>query len=109
MPTCIHTYHSRFIPERVAEVSQIFLRNTHILPKLARRNTAVATDGKPIAVLLQSISGVSAINSFVAFYDINGGKIEVLFFYFVPDTTRDHACSPIYWARVVDYGRSPYV
>jgi hypothetical protein len=29
------------------------------------------------------------INPLVAFYDINGGKREVLFFYFVPDTTRD--------------------
>jgi hypothetical protein len=32
--TYIHTYHSRFIPEGVAEVSQIFLRDTHVLPKL---------------------------------------------------------------------------
>jgi hypothetical protein len=48
------------------------------------------TGGKPIAVLLQSITGVSAINPLVAFYDIHGGKREVLFFYFVPDTTRDY-------------------
>jgi hypothetical protein len=54
------------------------------------RNTADMTDGKPITVLLQSISGVSAINPLVAFYDIHGGKREVLFFYFVPDTTRDY-------------------
>jgi hypothetical protein len=47
------------------------------------------TGGKHIAVLLQSISGVSAINPLVAFYDIHGGKREVLFFHFVPDTTRD--------------------
>jgi hypothetical protein len=53
------------------------------------RNTADVTGGKPIAVFLQSISGVSAINPLVAFYDIHGGKREVLFFYFVPDTTRD--------------------
>jgi hypothetical protein len=53
------------------------------------KNTADVTRGKPIAVLLQSISGVSAINPLVAFYDIHGGKREVLFFYFVPDTTRD--------------------
>jgi hypothetical protein len=53
------------------------------------RNTADVIGGKPIAVLLQSISGVSAINPLVAFYDIHGGKREVLFFYFVPDTTRD--------------------
>jgi hypothetical protein len=48
------------------------------------------TGGMPIAVLLQSISGVSVINPLVAFYDIHGGKREVLFFYSVPDTTRDH-------------------
>jgi hypothetical protein len=51
------------------------------------RNTADVTCGKPIAVLLQSISG-SGINPLVAFYDIHGGKREVLFFYLVPDTTR---------------------
>jgi hypothetical protein len=32
------------------------------------------TGGKPIAVLLQSISSVSAIKPLVAFYDIHGGK-----------------------------------
>jgi hypothetical protein len=53
------------------------------------RNTADVAGGKPIAVLLQSISGLSAINPLVAVYDIHGGKREVLFFYFVPDTTRD--------------------
>jgi hypothetical protein len=53
------------------------------------RNTADVTGGKPIAVLLQSISGASAINPSVAFYDIHGGKREVPFFYFVPDTTRE--------------------
>jgi hypothetical protein len=47
------------------------------------------TGGKPIAVLLQSISGLIAINPLVAFYNIHGRKREVLFFYFVPDTTRD--------------------
>jgi hypothetical protein len=46
------------------------------------------TGGKPIAVLLQSISGVIAINPLVAFYDVDGGKREVIFFYFVPDTRR---------------------
>jgi hypothetical protein len=53
------------------------------------RNTADVTGGKFVAVLLQYVSGVSAINPLVAFYDIHGGKREVLFFYFVPDTTRD--------------------
>jgi hypothetical protein len=53
------------------------------------RNTADVTGGKPIAVLLQSISGVSVINPLVAFYDIHAENREVLFFYFVPDTTRN--------------------
>jgi hypothetical protein len=67
------SYHSRFIPEGVAEASKIFLRD--VLPKLlAMWNTADVTDGKPIAVLLQSLSGVSAINPLVAFYDIHGGR-----------------------------------
>jgi hypothetical protein len=59
------------------------------LMMMMMRNTADVTGGKPIAVLLQSISGVRAINTLVAFYDIHRGKREVLFFYFVPDTTRD--------------------
>jgi hypothetical protein len=46
------------------------------------------TGGKPIAALLQSISGLNAINPLIAFYEIRGRKREVLFFYFVPDTTR---------------------
>jgi hypothetical protein len=50
------------------------------------KNTADVTGGKPIAVLSQSISGVSAIYPLVAFYDIHAGQREVLFFYFVPDT-----------------------
>jgi hypothetical protein len=50
------------------------------------RNTADVTGGKAIAVLLQSISVVSAIDPLVAFYDTHRGKRES---YFVPDTTRD--------------------
>jgi hypothetical protein len=46
------------------------------------RNTADVIGGKSIAVLLQSISGVSAINPLVAFFDIHGGKREVLLFYY---------------------------
>jgi hypothetical protein len=38
------------------------------------KNTAKMTGGMPIAILLQSISAVSAINPLVAFYDIHGGK-----------------------------------
>jgi hypothetical protein len=56
---------------------------------LTMSNIADVTGSKPFAVFLQSISGVNAINPSVAFYDIHGGKREVLFFYFVPHTTRD--------------------
>jgi hypothetical protein len=38
------------------------------------RNIADVTGGKSIAVWSQSISGVSAVNLLVAFYDINGRK-----------------------------------
>jgi hypothetical protein len=30
----IHTYHSRFIPERVAVTSRVFFPDAHVLPKL---------------------------------------------------------------------------
>jgi hypothetical protein len=86
----VHTYHSRLIPVRVAEASQIFSQDAHVLQNyLSMRNTADVTVGKPIAVRSQSVSGVSAITPLVAFYDIHGRKREVLFSYFVPDTTRD--------------------
>jgi hypothetical protein len=45
--------------------------------------------GKPSAVRSQSISGIKVINPLVPFYDIDGRKKEVLFFYFVPETIRD--------------------
>jgi hypothetical protein len=54
----IHTYHSRLIPEGVAEASQI-----------AMRNTVDVTGGKPIAVWLQSISGGD--DPLVAFYGLH--------------------------------------
>jgi hypothetical protein len=75
----LHTYHSHFIPEGVAEASHTFLQDAYVLPNLS----------KPIAVWSQSILGVNAINPSFAFYDIHGRKKEVLFFYFVSDTTRD--------------------
>jgi hypothetical protein len=56
---------------------------------LAMRNVADVNDDKQIAVWLQSISDVSADNSLVALYDIHERKGEVLFFWFVPDPTRD--------------------
>jgi hypothetical protein len=56
---------------------------------LPMRNTAAVTGGKPITVWSQSISGVRAVNPLVALYNIHGINGEMLFFYFVPDTTRD--------------------
>jgi hypothetical protein len=49
--TYIH-YHSSFISEGVAEVSQIFLQDAHVLQKLltGMRNTADEIGSKPIAV-----------------------------------------------------------
>jgi hypothetical protein len=70
------------------------------------RNTADVTGGKPIALLMQFISGVSAINPLVAFYDIHGGKREVLFFYFVPDTTGD---LPVSLHEIVYYYHFIYI
>jgi hypothetical protein len=42
------------------------------------KKTRDVTGGKPIAVLLQSISGVNAINPLVAFYGIHGGKKDAI-------------------------------
>jgi hypothetical protein len=90
----IHTYHSRLIPEGVAEASQKFLRDTHALPKwLSMRDTAGMTGGKPIAVWLQSILDRDAVNPLVVFYDLHRRKREVLFFCSVPDTTQDSISS----------------
>jgi hypothetical protein len=43
------------------------------------RNTVNMTGGNSIAVRSQSISGVSAFNYLVAFYDVHRTKGEVLF------------------------------
>jgi hypothetical protein len=47
------------------------------------------TGGKLIVITTQFISGVSAGNPLVAFYDIQGGKGEVLFFCSVSVTVPD--------------------
>jgi hypothetical protein len=54
------------------------------------------TGDKPIAAWSQSITGVIADNPLVAFYDIIGRKWEVLFFFPVPDATRDNPYHNIY-------------
>jgi hypothetical protein len=88
----LHTYIPlRLYPRNRAEASQIFIRDAHVLPKLLSYDEYCADviGGKPIAVWLQPISGVSAVNPLVVFYEIHGGKREVLIFNFIPDTTRD--------------------
>jgi hypothetical protein len=52
------------------------------------RYTRDVTGGESFAISSQSTLGVSAINPLVAFNDVYGKKREVLFFYFVPGTTR---------------------
>jgi hypothetical protein len=53
------------------------------------RNTADVSGGKPIAVLLQSISGVSSINPLVAFYDIHGGTRERCYSFILSGTPNE--------------------
>jgi hypothetical protein len=62
----------------------LVIRSKFYQNDLSMRNTAHMSVGKPIAV---SISGVSAVNPLVAFYDydIRGRKKEVLFFCSVSD------------------------
>jgi hypothetical protein len=74
------TYHSRFI-----RISRENPRNYSVTSKfyqnyLLTRNTANVTGGKYIAVRSHSISGASAVNPLLAFYDIYQRKGEVLFF-----------------------------
>jgi hypothetical protein len=55
----IHTCHSRFIPEGVAEASQIYLQVNHILSnRLSYEEIAYVTNGKPITVWSHSITGL---------------------------------------------------
>jgi hypothetical protein len=53
-------------------------------------STADVTGGKPISVLFQSISGVSAINPLVALYDIHGGKKGAILLFCPVHHTRHH-------------------
>jgi hypothetical protein len=105
------TYHSRLIPEGVAEASQIVLRlPLDVLPKwLSYENTADVTGSKPIAVWLQFISGGDTGNPLVAFYDVHGRKREVLFFCSVPDTKRDIKTTRGLWKFLIKSNRIEYL
>jgi hypothetical protein len=80
----MHTYHSRFISERVAEVSQIF--HAHVLLKLVSYGTLQTW--QVVSPLPSYCSlGVSAINPLVAFYDIHGG--ERCYIFILPRTPHE--------------------
>jgi hypothetical protein len=77
----------RFIPLGVAETPTLYLNY------LVMRNT------EKVFCLMAVISGVSAVNPLVVFYNMHGRIGEVLFFWSIPDSTRDtihttHAYSP---------------
>jgi hypothetical protein len=56
----------------------LFLRDTHVVPKLVSYEEHCRRDRwQAHRRLIACISGVSAINPLVAFYDIHGGKREV--------------------------------
>jgi hypothetical protein len=82
----VHTTHAWFPMGQKRYLRYSSKTPTFYQNDLAIRNTAGMTCGKPIIVWSQSISGGSAINSLVAFYDIHGRKGEVLFFCAIPDT-----------------------
>jgi hypothetical protein len=71
-----YTYHSRFIPEGVAEGSPIFHPDAHVLPNLLSYEEYCSRDmweaPRRLIAVLSLISGVSDINPLVAFYDIHG-------------------------------------
>jgi hypothetical protein len=87
--TYIHTTHALSPNGEERHLRYSSEKPTFYQNYLAMSNTADVTGGKPIAVYSQSISDVNAINPLVTIHDIHGRKREVLFFSFVPDTTRD--------------------
>jgi hypothetical protein len=88
--THIHTYNSRYISQGIAEASQVFFRDAHVLPTYIVMWNYCRRDQKQAhRCLIAVYLGINAINPLVAFYNIHGRKREVLFFYLVPDITRD--------------------
>jgi hypothetical protein len=81
-----YTYHSRLIPEAVAEASQIFLRDAHVLRFM--RNTAEVTGGKPIAVTAVYLS-CKCYESFSHLLRHPWEKERGAILLLCPDTTRD--------------------
>jgi hypothetical protein len=77
----------RLYPRRGSrDILDIPLRRSRFT--LLQSYAADVTGGKPITAWTQTISGEIAVNPLVTFYDILGRKGDVLFFYFISDTTR---------------------
>jgi hypothetical protein len=85
----LHTIHALSPKEQQRHLNYSSETSTFYQNYLAMSNAANVAGGKPITVWSQSFSDVNAMNPLVAFYDNHGRKREVLFFYSVPDTTRD--------------------
>jgi hypothetical protein len=105
--TSIEQYHSSTNRQKhPTDFDAVFLIDKVVMDEclyqnyLAMKNTADLKGGKPIAVLLQSISGVNAINSLVAFYDIHGR--ERGFFFFLSRTPNEKNKHYYYCSLVVD-------
>jgi hypothetical protein len=62
--------------EGITEAHEIFLGDTHVLPKSLNLNEYCRRD--PIAVKSLSTAGVNTVNLLVAFHNIHGRKGEVL-------------------------------
>jgi hypothetical protein len=92
----IHTTHALSPKEEQRHLRYSCETLTFYQNYLAYENTVSVTGGKPIAVSSQSIAGANSINPIVAFHDLHGieRERELLFFYFVPDTTRHHIFIP---------------
>jgi hypothetical protein len=71
----IHTYHSRFIPEEVAEVSQTFFRDTHNLKTIAKleKSKMYGIDASRINhVTLDIVSLRSDVALYTLWYSLGG-------------------------------------
>jgi hypothetical protein len=80
----LHTYRSRFIPEALGEASPIFIRDTHILRKLSSYEEFCKRDRWKAFRRLN----VANFKRLVTINDIHGIKGQMIFYSFVPDTTR---------------------
>jgi hypothetical protein len=76
----VHTTHA-LSPKGCRDVSDISQRHPNFTKMTAMRNTAEVTGGKPIAICLQSISGVCAVNEKCKLLnreEFNGPAVSVL-------------------------------